>query len=1439
MNTKTTFSFLARTATLVRAAGARVAMTLLLLLVTSTTAWADADLIIRSTADWNTFANNVSTGTDNYAGKVVMLAADISVSTMAGDDRNNWFYGTFDGCGHTLTINLTGGYSGTAPFRRIYDATIKNLNVTGTITTTYGMAGSIAFVTNGITHISNCLSTVTITGKGKNTDGGLVSCNNGELHFTNCAFKGKMLGDDSGCGGFVGWNNSKIFYNSCLFAPSQVGMSTNNSATFNRDKSDATSTFDRCYYTQAFGTEQGTSASGMSNETLVSNLGSGWEIRNGNVVPKKPLTYLAYHTATHSFAELTVVNPTIVGASTTTMGAAGTETWYMVSSDVTISSRITVNGTVHLILADGKTLTASQGITVSSGNTLNIYGQTAGTGALNATGVKVGGDGTESAAIGSVGGPNNVFGSVNIHGGHITADGAGWSAGIGGGVNSGGGSVAIYGGTVSATGHDGNSEAIGHGSSGGTVGKTLADGLRVTTGSNTTPVAYSSRESNLGQKVVTVEPCTEHNLSNNVCTYCGLSYYGVTYNGNNATSGTVPVDNTIYLSNETVTVLGNTGSLVRTGYIFGGWNTQADGLGTTYTAGTTFTINGSTTLYAKWTPITYTVRFHKNDGGEDEFTDQAFTYDVAQTLTANAFTREGYDFMGWCTTTDGTVAYTDGQSVSNLANVQGTVFNLYAKWAIPYTITYDLDGGTVATPNPTTYYEHSTAITLNNPTRYGYTFIGWTGTGLAEATMTVTIAHGSTGNRSYTATWTETQLTLANNADNDDVISATNGERHDVILSGRTLYKDGDWNTLCLPFALASFKGTPLEDATVKTLTSSSFEDGTLTMTFSANLTRIAAGVPYIVKWKYVDLSTLTADYTAQNGETLTGTLGGNYKISIAAGAKVTLKDVTINGTNSYSYSWAGINCVGNATIILKGTNTVKGFYANYPGIHVPKDKTLTIKGDGSLNASSGGAAGIGGGDYIDCGNITITGGTVNATGSRNAAGIGGGWNAWCGNITITDGVTSVTANKGGDAPRSIGAGYNGWCGTVTIGGVVGAITQSPYTYTGTGSGSVSLSDNIVNPVFTNVTISSTTANVSTTYADFIGSYAPFNDNSLLLDTNNPDGDAMHAAISINRTTRDGYTFGGWYTDAGITTPVTTIPFAADGTVALYGKWTPITYTVRLHKNDGGEDEYTDQGFTYDVAQTLASGFTRTDYYLTGWAETPDGSVVYTDGESVVNLATEQGKVINLYAVWTESRTLFAEGRTNQWMTWCDDDVWSVAATPIKVFTVSSISGATVILTEVANGIVPANTPVLIQRTDNSTTAITVLFSAEGTAGTGIATSEGTGCTLFGNPTDATITTGSYFAAGRSYVLYGDKFLLVDTNDGIAAHRCMLTLAAPANARSLNIVIAGDAAGISATLNDKGEMINDTWYTLDGRKLHGKPAKKGVYIYNGKKTVIK
>lgn len=193
-----------------------------------------------------------------------------------------------------------------------------------------------------------------------------------------------------------------------------------------------------------------------------------------------------------------------------------------------------------------------------------------------------------------------------------------------------------------------------------------------------------------------------------------------------------------------------------------------------------------------------------------------------------------------------------------------------------------------------------------------------------------------------------------------------------------------------------------------------------------------------------VNLSTLTENYVAKDGDILMGELKKNIKVSIADGANVTLRDLSIEGVEGEygdKYPWAGITCEGNATIVLEGNNTAKGFDDVYPGIYVPKGKTLTITGDGSLTASSNGyGAGIGAGNNMACGDIVIEGGTITATGGSGCAGIGAAGSGNCGNITIKGGTVEAT---GGQASPGIGAGDQAQCGNITIENTVDMVTAT------------------------------------------------------------------------------------------------------------------------------------------------------------------------------------------------------------------------------------------------------------------------------------------------------------------------------------------------------------------------------------------------------------
>ncbi|MCR4994715.1 MAG: InlB B-repeat-containing protein [Bacteroidales bacterium] len=210
----------------------------------------------------------------------------------------------------------------------------------------------------------------------------------------------------------------------------------------------------------------------------------------------------------------------------------------------------------------------------------------------------------------------------------------------------------------------------------------------------------------------------------------------------------------------------------RTGYIFDGWT----GYDLSEANKTVTIAKGSIdnrSYVANWTPITYQIAFHANNG-TGTMANQVFTYDVAQALTQNIFTRTGYTYEGWNTKADGSgTPYTDKQELLNLTAENGTVIDVYAQWQIiPYTVTYDLAGGSVATANPTEYNVETATFTLTNPTREGYDFGGWEGTGITGTTTTVTIATGSYGNRTYTATWTPIVYDITYNLADGSVATA-------------------------------------------------------------------------------------------------------------------------------------------------------------------------------------------------------------------------------------------------------------------------------------------------------------------------------------------------------------------------------------------------------------------------------------------------------------------------------------------------------------------------------------------------------------------------------------------------------------------------------------------------------------------------------------------
>ena len=185
-----------------------------------------------------------------------------------------------------------------------------------------------------------------------------------------------------------------------------------------------------------------------------------------------------------------------------------------------------------------------------------------------------------------------------------------------------------------------------------------------------------------------------------------------------------------------------TNTFTKTDYYFTGWNTKANGSGTSYSDGAYATFYGNTTLYAQWEKYADPViTFDKNDGSGTAAT-QTVPYGESATLNANSFTRTGHTFSGWNTKADGTgTAYNDGANVTLNGNT-----TLYAQWQInTYSFSFDANGGSGSMSGGSAAYGESIQLPGNTFTRPKYTFNGWntkadgSGTAYADnASLTVT-----------------------------------------------------------------------------------------------------------------------------------------------------------------------------------------------------------------------------------------------------------------------------------------------------------------------------------------------------------------------------------------------------------------------------------------------------------------------------------------------------------------------------------------------------------------------------------------------------------------------------------------------------------------------------------------------------------------------------
>ena len=352
---------------------------------------------------------------------------------------------------------------------------------------------------------------------------------------------------------------------------------------------------------------------------------------------------------------------------------------------------------------------------------------------------------------------------------------------------------------------------------------------------------------------------------------------------------------------------------------------------------------GNKEYWAKWTINQYTITFDTDGGSEVA----PITQDYGTAITAPADpTREGYTFTGWDTAIPATMP------AHNMT--------ITAQWTVnQYTITYDLDGGT-AEGNPDTYTVETDAFTLKNPTRPGYTFTGWSGTGLTgEDNLTVTIPKGSTGNRSYTAHWSLNTYSITYDLNG----GTASGNPTSYTVESATITLNQPTKT---GYTFTGWSGTDLtgEDNLTVTIPAGSTGDRSYTAHWSLNTYSItydldggtASGNP---DFYTVESSTITLNPPTRTGYTFIGWSGtdlsgsDNLTVTIPAGSIGNCSYIAHWSLNIYSitYDLDGGTALGNpdfytveSSAITLNEPTKAGYvFTGWSGTDLVGEDNLTV----------------------------------------------------------------------------------------------------------------------------------------------------------------------------------------------------------------------------------------------------------------------------------------------------------------------------------------------------------------------------------------------------------------------------------------------------------------------------------------------------------------
>ena len=636
---------------------------------------------------------------------------------------------------------------------------------------------------------------------------------------------------------------------------------------------------------------------------------------------------------------------------------------------------------------------------------------------------------------------------------------------------------------------------------------------------------------------------------------------------------------------------------VRRGYKFTEYTKTGGG---SFNNGTYTFNNDDATLTANYEIITYRIRYEKITEAEKNALNNPIIFNVeTETFTLNEpSTRlddDGnklQDFLGW---DDGS-----GNTSINVTIPKGSIDDrtYTAVWKEnedSYTITYNTNGGTASSPNPNSYTRQTNTFTLNNPSKTGYNFTGWSGTGIDGLSTVVTIPKGSAGNRTYTANYEIIPYTITYENITDEERTALNNptgynvETETFTLSNPNTRLDGDGNKL------QDFLG---------------WDDGNGNVSKNVTITQGTTGnKTYTAVWKENDDSySITYE--------LNGGIPSSPNPSTYTRATETF---TLNPPSKDGYNfigWSGTNLIGNTNIIVtipKGSAGDREYTANYEAISY----TITYKGltnvekallENPITYN------------VETNTFTLNNPTSRLDDKGYPIEDFVGWDDGSGNvstnITITKGTTgnktytatwvanvddySITYSLDGGTPSEPNPStYNRQTESFTLHNP----SKNGYTFLGwSGTDILGLS--------TSVTVPKGSAGDRLYYAYYQAIPYSISYNGLTEEeinaANNPSSYNVETeTFGLTNPIREGYQFTGW-SGTGITNKSTsvTVPRGSTGNRVYTAHFEKLEYSLTYTYNGGVPSEENPSKYSIDSAPITLHNPSKNGYTFIGWSGT-------------------------------------------------------------------------------------------------------------------------------------------------------------------------------------------------------------------------------------------